>query len=93
MSSQPIKLKENIAEIHRVYMKKKDIQVDVNKVSEALDAMIVPYEAARSLIMFSTIETRRSLLTGEVELQNATQLKGDGHRFGKFIKALIELFN
>lgn len=101
LCSQPQRLKGNIPEIHRVYVKEKNVCVVVKKVCEVFDIMIVLHEATGESIVFSTTDTRRSLLTGEVEVKELHgycyvtlhKLKGDIYEFRKFTKAFIELFS
>lgn len=101
VSSQPQELEGSTPDIHRICIAEEDMYVAINKVCEIFDAMVVPYEVSGGSIMFSTTDTRRSLLTGEVGVKELCRccyvtlhrLKGDSSEFRKFTKAFVELFN
>lgn len=99
VSSQP-HAERSIPSLHRLYIKEGEVYNVVGKICSVLKTMVVPHEMCGDSIMFSTIDTKRSSLTGEVEVRELDgcccvtlhKLRGDGHEFRKFLNVFVELF-
>lgn len=97
--SQPIHQNTNSPTMHRLYRSDSAFNV-IRNVCEALNVMVVPYTIKDMVLIFSTTDTKRSLLTGEIEVKNVDKnccvtlhkTKGDNHEFKKFICSFTDVF-
>ena len=89
--SQPVQL-PNLPSVHRFYIDG-DLEVSLRAVSEALERMLVVFETKSNFIFFSTTDTKRNKIIGEVVLQEMNgstvvtvkKSKGDASEFKKFL--------
>jgi serine/threonine-protein kinase Chk1 len=95
--SQPIK--SNIPNFFRFY-KRGSIDRIISEVVDLLKWMVVPFKLDRHVISFSTMDTKRLNLKGEVSFTNinsviyitVTKIKGDSGEFRKFINLFSDSF-
>ncbi|AFN82673.1 CHK1-like Ser/Thr protein kinase [Encephalitozoon romaleae SJ-2008] len=86
-------------DVHRLYTKKGDGKSIVKEVCEALGVMVVPYKDVGESVAFSTIDSKRSVLSGEIGIKKLSEnycviicrTKGDSREFEKFVKMLVDL--
>lgn len=97
ISSQPRGVRGG--DVHRLYTKKGDGKSIVKEVCGALDVMVVSYKDGGESVVFSTVDSKRSVLSGEVGIKRLSEdycvticrTKGDAREFEKFVKMLVDL--
>lgn len=99
VSSQPMKTTSNIPTFFRFYKRGK-IEKVMSEVAELLRWMVVPFSQNNTVISFSTTDTKRLNLKGEVSFTGVnnyvyitvSKVKGDSGEFRKFINAFSDNF-
>lgn len=98
-TSQPVQL-PNMPSIHRFYIEA-NLQVSLRAITEALERMVVLFECKGDFVFFSTTDTKRNKIVGEIALQemNGTTVvtvkrnRGDVLEFKKFLIFLNSHFS
>ncbi|KAF9762455.1 putative serine/threonine-protein kinase CHK1 like protein [Nosema granulosis] len=99
LSSQPIKTTSNIPGFFRFYKRGK-IEKIMAEVAELLRWMVVPFNQNNTVISFSTTDTKRLNLKGEITFTAVNnyiyitiiKIKGDSGEFRKFINTFSDNF-
>nr|AGE95940.1 chk1-like ser/thr protein kinase [Encephalitozoon cuniculi] len=96
VSSQP--RRAGSGDICRVYIGEESLRLALRRVCDALDWMVVSHRVAKEHVMFSTVDSRRSVLSGEVGVirldegccMTIRRAKGDPQEFKRFTRVLAE---